>query len=296
MPVIRFLERKDIDVDRWDQCVRNSPHGDVYALSAYLDIMAKNWGGLVQDDYAALLPVPWNRKYCIAYIYTPRFASPLPLCGDPVHTLPLAEFLSMIPKHFRLWDLDISAMPADQAIPCTRHFRNNHLLPLTPSHEQLRMGYRPSYRNLIRHCRENGYHARTCADFTDIIRRSASKKKIEGMKADDYARFERLCSRFDMEGMLQAWETVGPGGDRCAGAVFIVTQKKLYYLLAWNNAEGRKAGASHLLMDAVIASHAGSSLVLDFEGSDNPGIARFFEGFGAKAKQYLSIRKRSLLI
>jgi hypothetical protein len=33
----------------------------MYALSGWLDIMAKKWAGLVQDDYAAVLPIPWNR-------------------------------------------------------------------------------------------------------------------------------------------------------------------------------------------------------------------------------------------
>ena len=293
MPLIRFLDRKDIDVERWDRCVRQSAVADIYALSGYLDIMARQWSGLVQDDYEAVLPIPWNRKFCIYYIYTPRFTSPLPLCGNPATALPLPDFLAGIPTRFRLWDLDIRGGTPDQSIAYTKQFRNNHLLPLKAPYETLRSGYRSTYRNLLRQSRDRGYMARTCTDYEDIIYKARIKKKIRGMKADDYTRFEKLCHHLAASGMLESWETVNTTGERCAGAVFFITEAKIYYMLAWNNDEGRKSGASHLLMDAVIAAYAGSGLTLDFEGSDHPGIARFFEGFGAEPQPYLSIRHRS---
>jgi hypothetical protein len=293
MHSIRFLYREDIDVKRWDRCVRQSTVTDVYALSDYLDIMAKHWGGLVQDDYDAVLPIPWNRKFCIAYIYTPRFTSPLPLCGNPETALPLSEFLLHLPKRFRLWDMDIRGKSTEQSLPYARQFRNNHLLSLDPAADTLRSHYRPSYRNLLRQCKDRGFVARTCTDYVDLIQKACTMKKIRGMKEDDYDRFEKLCHHIAGSGMLQTWETINPAGIRCAGAIFFNTEAKVYYMLAWNNEEGRRAGASHLLMDTVIATHAGSGRQLDFEGSDHPGIARFFEGFGAKPHPYLAIRYRS---
>jgi hypothetical protein len=51
-------------------------------------------------------------------------------------------------------------------------------------------------------------------------------------------------------------------------------------MLASNIQEGRKKGASHQLIDTLIREYAGKDYWLDFEGSDIPGIAFFFEGFG----------------
>jgi hypothetical protein len=112
------------------------------------------------------------------------------------------------------------------------------------------------------------------------------------MKPVHYQQFTRLCQWLEGLGMLESWEVLSQQGERIAGAVFAKNNRKIYYLLAWNNEEGRSAAASHLLMDQVIAAHAGSDIVLDFEGSDVPGIAHFFEGFGAEPLPYLSIRKR----
>jgi hypothetical protein len=290
MARIRWLERNDIEDTKWDHCVERSPHGDVYALSGYLDIMAKQWSGLVQDDYAAVLPIPWNRKYGIPYVYTPRFIGALPLCGDPANTLPLADFLAVIPGRFFSWDLDISTDPIAQKIPHAHRLRNSHVLDLQPTYESLFGRFRSSYRNLVRQCGRKGYTAGLYEDHAGIISLAAHKKEIPGMKRDDYRRFEELCTWLSGRKMLEVWETLSPGGQRCAGAIFAITGRKIYYLLAWNNDEGRRVGASHVLMDRVIAKHAATNLVMDFEGSEVPEIAYFLEGFGGHIHPSLFVR------
>jgi hypothetical protein len=294
MPRIRFVKRKDIDTERWDRCVRDSPHSDIYALSGCLDIMAKRWSGLVQDDYAAVLPIPWNRKYFLSYIYTPRFTGPLPLCGDPATVLPLADFLSHIPGRFISWDLDINSPQPAEKIPYRHHYRTNYLLPLYRGYDNLFGAFRPGYRNLIRQAQRDGFHAQPTDAYKEIIEKASRKKEIKGMKQEDYKRFARLCDWLNPLGMLETWESIAPDGHQCAGAVFAKTDRKLYYLLAWNNEQGRASAASHLLMNEVIRSHANSQRILDFEGSDHPGIAHFMQGFGAQQHLYIALRKRTL--
>ena len=322
MSRIRFLERKEIDVDRWDRCVLHSPHTDIYARSQWLDIMAKQWSGLVQDDYQAVLPIPWNRKFFLSYIYTPRFTSPLPLCGSAGATLPLADFLAQIPARFIRWDLDISlpdhettaaspnslpgpaatiALPAnptetialtDTPIRWPHRFRNNHLLSLDKPYPELFSAFRPGYRNLVRQASRAGLQVVQASDHRETILRAADHKKIPGMKKEDYRRFLALCDRLAVEGMVESWECRQPGGQPCAGMVLLRDHRKLYYLLSWSDDYGRSHAAAHLLMARIIEAHADSRLVLDFEGSDHAGIRHFMEGFGPRPISYIAIRKR----
>jgi hypothetical protein len=44
-----------------------------------------------------------------------------------------------------------------------------------------------------------------------------------------------------------------------------------------------------LLIDEFIKKYSEKNLILDFEGSNMEGIARFYQGFGATDCEYLSI-------
>jgi hypothetical protein len=77
MENIRYLVNKDIDKEKWDNCIDNAANGLIYGYSFYLDAMAKNWDALVLNDYEAVMPLTWNKKYGICYLYQPPFLQQL---------------------------------------------------------------------------------------------------------------------------------------------------------------------------------------------------------------------------
>ena len=48
-------------------------NGLIYAYSFYLDTMAKHWDAFILNDYEAVMPLTWNKKYGITYYYTSPF-------------------------------------------------------------------------------------------------------------------------------------------------------------------------------------------------------------------------------
>jgi hypothetical protein len=77
--VIRYLQRDQIDTVQWDNCIGNAPNGLIYGHSFYLDRMAVNWDALVLNDYEAVMPLPWKKKWGIYYLAHP------PLTASPKH-------------------------------------------------------------------------------------------------------------------------------------------------------------------------------------------------------------------
>lgn len=64
------------------------------------------------------------------------------------------------------------------------------------------------------------------------------------------------------------------------------------YYLAGGRAPGEGLASAHaLLLDRAITNACGLHRSFDFEGSMNPGIANFFQSFGAIPDAYLQIRK-----
>jgi hypothetical protein len=73
---IHYLQRHEIDPIKWDACVTAAANGLIYGLSFYLDaITAGQWDGLVLDEYRAVMPLTWNRKFGFYYLYQP-FCTP----------------------------------------------------------------------------------------------------------------------------------------------------------------------------------------------------------------------------
>ena len=57
MNKIYYIKNININREKWDDCVSNSVNSRVYGLSWYLDIVCKNWDGIVIDDYEIVFPV-----------------------------------------------------------------------------------------------------------------------------------------------------------------------------------------------------------------------------------------------
>jgi len=49
-------------------------------------------------------------------------------------------------------------------------------------------------------------------------------------------------------------------------------------------------GAMYFLLDSFIKTNAEQDLILDFEGSMIPGVARFYSGFGAIPETYFQLK------
>ena len=53
----QYIKNNYINRNKWNECVSKSINSRVYGLSWYLDIVCKNWDGIVFGDYEAVFPV-----------------------------------------------------------------------------------------------------------------------------------------------------------------------------------------------------------------------------------------------
>ena len=65
--------------------------------------------------------------------------------------------------------------------------------------------------------------------------------------------------------------------------------------MAASTKEGYKQNAMAVIIDSIIREYAGRDVLLDFEGSDLPGVASFFSGFGASRRKYYQHQDRRLV-
>ena len=79
------------------------------------------------------------------------------------------------------------------------------------------------------------------------------------------------------------------GNEITAAAFFAYSKTRAIYLLSASSQKGKEQRGMFRIVDAFIQDHAGSGLILDFEGSNIPSVARFFSGFGAQPEIYQNV-------
>ena len=291
---IRFISRSQIDVNAWDACINNASHGVIYARSFYLDQMAPRWDALVLDDYRAVMPLTWNRKFGIRYFFQPFLTSQLGVYGKNVDQQLVNAFLVEAKRRFPFIEINLNA-GNDFELPGFDTVRRvNYTLSLSRGYQELAAGFRSNHTRNIRKALAANCEFKKGIPPDDVIAlASAQLRQFTRLKYDDLERFRSLCHKLINEGGAIA-AGVFSGTMLLASCILFFDERRIYYILAGNHPEARDTGASHLLIAKLIEEHAGTDRVFDFEGSDSPSIALFYEGFGASVEYYRSVRLNRL--
>lgn len=288
--VIRHVKRESIDETKWDACISRAPNGLVYGYCTYLDAMADHWDGLVLYDYEAVMPLPWRRKYGISYLYQPPFTAQLGLFGNDVNAQLLAAFFRAVPATFKLWEFSLNHGNVFPLEGYELYQRSNFVLSLDADHNTLFNRYRENIRRNIKKARGLGCTITTSVDIAEVIALSEMQPQQSATAADDFRRFASLYTQMQEKGKAKIYGILSAEGQLLSSAVFFFSHNRAYYILVGNHPNGRTLGASHALIDAFIQDHAGSGLLLDFEGSDLRNLAFFYSSFGAAEEQYVAVR------
>lgn len=285
---IRWLNRKAIDGQKWNKCIGCAENGRIYAYSCYLDAMADNWDALVFDDYEAVMPLPWRRKWGISYLYQPFLTAQLGVFGSGISAEMVNAFLRAIPKKFRRWEFPLNQQNVFPLPDYPLYERMNYVLPLNKPYEELWKGYRENIRRNIKKSREYGCVVKKDIPLDDIIQ--LTKLQATEVQESDFAAFKILFLQLKEKSMGRTYGITSNKGDLLASAAFLFSQGRAYYILVGNHPNGRTLGASHALIDAFIQDHANEDLLLDFEGSDIRNLAFFYSSFGAREEKYAAIK------
>jgi hypothetical protein len=292
---IQMIAHAGILREKWDRCVGNSDNGLAYAQSFYLDTMAETWDALVMGDYQIVMPLPKRKKWGISYLFQPFLTPQLGIFGKSISEGIVTNFLNTIPASFKLWDISLNAANKVGPAFAEQFVRQNYILNLQPPYETINTTYASNiFRNISR-AQKNNAVCKKDIDIDEII--AICKKeypKFTKVESGVFEKVRKIYHHFRELGQAVSYGVYMPDGELSASCAFLFYRKRAYYWLVGNTIETRSAGASHLLIDQFILDHAGKELILDFEGSDQPTIAEFYQRFGAVPEPYTTIYRQRL--
>ena len=292
---IQYIPYNKIDKTKWDACIDKAPNGLLYGYSFYLVCMAKNWDALVLNDYEAVMPLTWNKKYGIHYLYQPPFTACLGVFGNELSAETVNEILNSVPVKFSYWDIYLNHGNFFKLAGFTLYERMNYVLPLNKSYEHLYSNYRENIQRNIKKAEQFGLSINkgiAVAEVTALAKQQA--REFANLPAEDFKRFESLYQLLYQKEKATTYAVITKERQLLAAAVFFFSHRRAYYIMVGNHPNGKTLGASHALINAFIKDHAGQNLLLDFEGSDIPSLAHYYSSFGAREEKYSAIRLNRL--
>lgn len=296
--MIRYFRHAEIDKSAWDHCIHQAPNGLVYGYSWYLDHLCPGWDALILNDYQAVFPLPWNAKIPgFRQIFQPFFVQQLGVfSSSPFQPAWTPLFLDAIPSKFRRIQLNLNAAhtPALEN-KFSWSARTNLCLDLQASYEDLQQAYHRRMRAYLRKAQAEQCFVKAPLPPEELVR---LYRAFQGHKFHcDEASYQRFTAL--MHYAIERKQGFIAGGTDLEGNLtvagfFLQSHGRIYNVFGSSNELGRSMRSMQFMLDALIRQHAGQALILDFEGSSIPSIAKFFQSFGAKPETYYAIERGQL--
>jgi hypothetical protein len=291
---IRFLKRKEIDLHQWDQAITSAINSLPYAFSWYLDSVAENWDALVMDDYKAIMPLVWMRKFGIKCLYQPYYCQQLGVFSNAI--LPgdiLNEFIRTTTGRFYYININLNPNAGSLENGYKLKRKKNLLLDLSLSYPQLRKKYAGNHlRNVLKGEKSGLLLSENISlkKFQEFYLKNVNRSK-ENFKKKHEKIFVVLSDVLNENNRGKIFASIDADGQVLAAVMIIFHQQRIVNIINSSSDAGKRAGASHFLFDNIIRMYSASNYILDFEGSSIPGVARFYEGFGGVEEMFYNYKK-----
>lgn len=287
---LRYILHADIDSTKWSRCIENAPNSRVYANEWHLDRTAGTWDALVWGDYEYVMPLPVRKKWGITYFYQPLFSQQLGIYPAPPKEISELFYNALFEK---VWFADVHLNASNLKIDVNEKIsflpRKNFLLPLQQDYDSISKQYNNNTRRNLAKSRKNNLTLIAgiqLEEFMNLKRQNPAA----GNTPADLDKLKSVIAFGQYKGIGEIYGVYNAGNRLCAAVYFCRWKERVIYLNAVSDKPGKELGATYFLVDSFIRANAGKNLVLDFEGSMVPGVARFYRGFGAAPELYFRLK------
>ncbi len=286
--MIEFRTREQIDSTAWNELIERSSNGLVYARTELLDQLSPGWNALVLGNYETVMPLTYRKKYGISYLYQPPFLQQLGIFGK-VNEQIVKDFIDTARQNFRFAEICLNYTNTLNGTTA----RQNFIIPLHKSYEAIATAFSTAHTKNLKRAANNGLRYTESDTFEANINRNY---QLYGKRFDSVTRsgYQALIEITKKQRSHFLSREVWKDDDLQASSVCFFDGRRIYFILSSVTEAGKKNQANHFLVDHIIREFSGKDLLLDFEGSDIPGIAEFYSGFGAVDQPYYFLKWNDL--
>ncbi|MDR1877680.1 MAG: hypothetical protein LBQ84_08675 [Flavobacteriaceae bacterium] len=288
--MIKYIKYKDIDFNKYDDCIKNAVFYSVYAESWYLKCTCtKGFDVLIYKDYEAVMPLPLQKKIFFKWIAQPKFCQQLGVFyRNKISPDTFRKFENFLHK------LNVRGYNFNEEN--TKHFspegvqKVNQVLLLNKDYPEI---YRSFNKNRKRNFRRKSKEILYIEEYFNAEEyiNMVEENQPELSNKNDNKTVKKLFYAFKQRNKA-AFLVVRNQEDRILiWAVFVESGNRIILLMSVrSNKEETKSSYTSLLINHIIENNSNSDKILDFEGSMIPKINSFNESFGATTNLYTTYK------
>jgi len=290
---ISFVKQNQINWQKWDACITSAHNSLPYAYSWYLNAVAEYTDALILNDYEAVMPLVWLTKYGVRCIYQPYYCQQLGIFSlKKLTTKTLNSFMQAMLSNAAYVDTNLNPAIAPVADKFDLLPKKNLLLELNKPIDELKKNYAENTkRNISKATKANMqfFESHDLNAFYNFYLPTLGNQKLN-FNAKDEKKLRALVKALFENKMARLFVVAGTDNTWQATMIMVQTPNRLINIINASSETGKKNGASHFLFHQVLSAFTEKNLLFDFEGSSIPGIARFYEGFGAYRNDFYHLK------
>lgn len=295
--MIRRISNKDIDKVLWDNCISNSLNETIYPYSWYLDKVSPGWEALVLDNYKAAFPLTKKKKFGHTYLMQPANSQQLGIFStSKLDEKEITGFYSYLTDNYKFINIQVNKyFFASQQSGLKETEKRNYILDLNRDYNKIFSEYSTNHRRNIKKAIDNGIITEQSSDISTLINiYKENQGKYLRHTEEEYKTLKKVVNKCLSMGKAEIIIGKTAEGKICAGAVFAKSHKRNIFLFSSTDSTAKSLGTMHYIIDEFIMHNAGQNIILDFEGSNEENLARFYSGFGASEEKYYKLYLNNL--
>jgi hypothetical protein len=283
---MQIIPRSKLDVIKYSNCLQTADNYRIYAECWYLDCLTnQQWDCLVYEDYQAIMPIPYKKYFGIQVVTQPIFVQQLGVFSKNISQPLVDEFLIRFKKKLiRSYSFNEENLQFLK----TYQTRTNYILNLNFTYEQL---YH-SFNNNIKRNIKKFYKQQLQFIISDEINYFPNDKLLENLKIS--TQFFKLVNELKKRKCIKIYQ-VKDENKILVIKIFLLSKQRMIYLYGFSSQKAKELGCSAYIFSEVIREFSSQEMILDFEGSEIEGIAKFFKSFNAQKNSYPTIKNFVLL-
>ena len=275
---MNFVQRPNIDCEKWDSLVARTSNAGIYNKSFFLDALADNWCIYVDQDYSRGIAIPFTQKLKYKIVYTPNFLRSVNFLGAINQSFAI-EILNKIKNEFQVGELSIEntefTIEGENRVFQRIDFFDSHNVN-TQSKRMLKKFTQSDFSitNQVNLDKINEFLE------TNLFQR------LEGLNKSDLLVFRKLMNKLEEHKLLFKYAVYNSKNELKGCALFMQTDDKLTYIKGVATNDAMKEGAMYALLNYSINLAKENNLVFDFGGSNIDSVKQFYTNLGGRDVTY----------